>query len=1132
MYFPPNRLALICAIFLASILPGYAGVTALVTGTSVPPVFLTGSNGTSAKPYYGALGDFGTVPVGKTLVVPIVVSGSGPMKYTATSSSPAVQPIIKTGNPVMNIAVSYSGTTAISGTTLYSFSGGSDGGNPYAGLITGTDGNLYGTTESGTNSAGTVYEITTSGSLTTLHTFTSGSDGGSPYAGLAETSSTDGNFYGTTETGGTGGDGTVFQITSSGSLTTLYSFSGTNGANSYAGLVTGSDGQLYGTTSKGGTGDGTVFKITTSGSFTLLHAFAGGSDGGSPYAGLATGTDGNLYGTTAASGTGGYGTVYRITTSGSLATVYSFSGGADGGNPYGVLIQGANGNFYGTTESGGSGYGTVFQITTSGSLMTLHTFTGGNDGGNPHAGLILGSDGNFYGTTETDGSNYYGTVFQITTSGSLTTVHTFAGGSDGANPYAALYQPKGGTNIYGTTETDGSNGQGTVFQINVATSSPFSGTMVFAMLRDMAPTTCGYIAGFAEAGYYNDLDFFRITDLGGTGAGEFIAQGGDPTETGTGSVGFTFDDELAPSLIFTGEGQLAMANSGIDTSTYRGTNGAQFFITKNPIRSLDFNYTIFGQLLQGFDVMQKVMGVTTSGTNGLPTVPVVMNSVTVSEDNTDAVMLVNAAGYNANATTIKINATDTISGSNAVIYTGTVPSAGLSIPVSTVDDTINDPPIIEPEANIFTMPHQKVAVPIKTEDLEFDYLVSGGGALSNSSGASVVQSGNNFNITPNSYDPLGNVTLAMYTYEPLNSGNTEAQTAVTVDLGSGIYTGQPAEFLGTPGNSVVSATAAGTTGTAGVFGSFLSSNPNAGPSNFTATINWGDGTALESGTGVVSVVKSTSAPTTYDISYPSGHAYTNAGIYPLTVTVTDSNGGTFQLQNTAVVGAGPIYAFGRTFAAAKGTVNGMVATFLDKSPLVNASGYKATINWGDGSVGSGFVRGSNGSFEVYGSHQYTAGTTYPVDVTIQSLANSNSGYAWSTAKLSEIATHQPPFAQSHIIGQLGSPGFSNGFIDEEVTLFNSGNKTSGPVTLKFYLSPNQQTDPISSSAVQLKIGKNGNSYTTVPIPAGAAISGAVSEIVLPPGYPGKYIIMQVITSDPLGNHMDYPREFVDTQPLL
>jgi uncharacterized repeat protein (TIGR03803 family) len=198
----------------------------------------------------------------------------------------------------------------------------------------------------------------------------------------------------------------------------------------------------------------------------ILYAF-GGPDGATPEAGLIQGTDGSLYGTTSQGGANDTGTVFRITTAGALTTLYSFTGGADGATPEANLIQGANGNFYGTTFLGGTNaVGTIFQITSNGVFTTLHSFMGA-DGSYPLAGLIQGSNGNFYGTTSAGGANGTGTVFQVTSAGTLTTLYNFTGGADGATPKAGLVQGTDG-NFYGTTFLGGTNNDGTVFLITPA----------------------------------------------------------------------------------------------------------------------------------------------------------------------------------------------------------------------------------------------------------------------------------------------------------------------------------------------------------------------------------------------------------------------------------------------------------------------------------------------------------------------------------------------------------------------------------------------------------------------------------------------------------------------------------------
>ncbi|HXJ91523.1 MAG TPA: choice-of-anchor tandem repeat GloVer-containing protein [Terriglobia bacterium] len=349
-------------------------------------------------------------------------------------------------------------------TTLVSFDGTNGSESLYGSLVQGRDGNLYGTTAGGgVNSEGTVFKITPSGTLITLYSFCSQAscqDGANPEASIIL--GNDGNFYGTTYVGGASGDGTIFKITSGGSLSTLHSFLGTDGAFPEAGLIQAIDGNLYGTAYGGGDGDGTAFKITPAGTFTLLHTFEGMSDGAIPFGPLVQGTDGNFYGTTIEGGANGLGTVFKMSPSGTLATLHSFDY-TDGDSPAAGLIQATNGNFYGTTVTGGSnGFGTVFKITPGGVLTTLHSFDS-TDGAYPYGGLTQGTDGKFYGTTTAGGNNGgYGTVFEITPAGTLTVVHTFDN-TDGSSPEAAPAQSTNGS-FYGTTFSAGANGDGTVFR--------------------------------------------------------------------------------------------------------------------------------------------------------------------------------------------------------------------------------------------------------------------------------------------------------------------------------------------------------------------------------------------------------------------------------------------------------------------------------------------------------------------------------------------------------------------------------------------------------------------------------------------------------------------------------------------
>jgi len=329
-----------------------------------------------------------------------------------------------------------------------------------------------------------------------LYDFTGKSDGAYPSGALIADGS--GNFYGTATFGGadsctTGlngkGCGVIFKLTSTGTESALYAFTGgANGADPVGGLVVDSAGNFYGTTVAGGasethckSGCGTVFKLAPAGTQTVVYAFAGGTDGQGPTSGVIADSAGNLYGTTLQGGSSdncgsdaiGCGAVFKIASGGKEKVLHAFSGGSDGAYPAGRLFEDSSGNLYGTTGAGGSsnscgtkweGCGTVFKIASNGKESVLHVFTGGSDGAYPAGALIADSGGNLYGTTAAGGSTNdcgegpygCGTVFKLAPNGTETILRAFTGGSDGAYPIAALYADSSG-NLYGATGAGGSN---------------------------------------------------------------------------------------------------------------------------------------------------------------------------------------------------------------------------------------------------------------------------------------------------------------------------------------------------------------------------------------------------------------------------------------------------------------------------------------------------------------------------------------------------------------------------------------------------------------------------------------------------------------------------------------------------
>jgi uncharacterized repeat protein (TIGR03803 family) len=370
---------------------------------------------------------------------------------------------------------------------LYTFTGGPDGAQPYAGL-TMRGQSLFGTTSAGNEGSnwGNVYQLRHVGTgwiFIPLQLFD-----GTLSSGV--TFGPDGTIYGPSPNNIAGYTyGYIYNLKPPVSAvckathcpwlaTVIYGFSGgaDGGSPRYGNLIFDQAGDLYGTTSVGGIGHGVVYEMTHTGAAWTeqpLYAFAGSPDGANPYGGLVFDNAGNLYGMTTQGGSAGFGTVFELSPAGGGWTeqvLYNFQGASDGDYPTAGLLIDQSGNLYGSTSDGGSGGGgTVFELTPSGGgwkYNLLQSFTGGTRCG-PWGTLSMDGAGNIYGTTVCDGANNIGNVFELSPSGggwTYSSLYDFTGGNDGRRPYGNVTIDSGG-NLYGTASRGASHDAGVIWQI-------------------------------------------------------------------------------------------------------------------------------------------------------------------------------------------------------------------------------------------------------------------------------------------------------------------------------------------------------------------------------------------------------------------------------------------------------------------------------------------------------------------------------------------------------------------------------------------------------------------------------------------------------------------------------------------
>ena len=394
--------------------------------------------------YLGGTANLGTVfeysAAGKYTVLHSfqggTADGSGPYAGVAFDAEGNLYGTTYSGG-VAGLGVVYKVSASGQETVLHSFTGGADGSGPYAGVAIDAKGNLYGTTyNGGTANAGVVYKINSSGQETVLYTFTGGNDGANPYAGVTLDSS--GNLYGTTYAGGPYNNGVIYKVNPAGRENVLYIFATTpqGGVNPQGGVILDSAGNLYGAVWS------VVYKLSPAGQYTILAKLPYGNYGGYTSPGtVAMDSAGNLYGTTGQVQQGTrspapHGAVFKLTPAGEVTLLYSFPGFTNPDTPdtslnSGVVLDSA-GNVYGDTPYS-SVSGSIYEVSTAGKVTTLHGFTGASGGTYPNA-LLVAPSGEIYGTTTYGGAANVGTVYKLNAAGQETVLYSFKGGTDGAYP--------------------------------------------------------------------------------------------------------------------------------------------------------------------------------------------------------------------------------------------------------------------------------------------------------------------------------------------------------------------------------------------------------------------------------------------------------------------------------------------------------------------------------------------------------------------------------------------------------------------------------------------------------------------------------------------------------------------------
>ena len=714
-------------------------------------------------------------------------------------------------------------------------------------------------------------------------------------------------------------------------------------------------------------------------------------------------------------------------------------------------------------------------------------------------------------------------------------------------------------------------------------AAPFSGDIDFVLFRDFTPITAEQIGGMVEGGYYNPRQegtetrshlFHRVVK-------GFVGQAGDPNgqlpdpplpaPALSRGPGFTFDNEFLSSLIFSGRGQLAMANGGyrqgtpfgngfIQLGDFGATNGSQFFVTFAQPRFLDFKHTIFGQCVRGFDLLDKINNVPVDlqfvnprDVNGArelsrPTVEALITSATVQPARREAILLLSAT--DAGPATLNITAKDSSGGKSS-----------RTITVRGTRDHTNDPPLLKAFPNLITPVGVAPSLPIAGFDLEHDYLLYG---IASASGNTTPGSFGSPQITRN-FNPLQapgaqNLTVGVAGFnDPLLNAPA---TSTNPFAPFGPYRFQVAE-LGY-GDRAISAEPVAVEGVEGValtdvvLAEFHDGDVAGAGLDFRVTVNWGDGSGLDVASGATPKIKIERSLTTPGAFLVKGtHTYPKLGVYTVETLLDGVLGAVAHTRGQAVIvpPGTTLRAVGETVRNAGAKLNNRVlATFTDTTPDVGPQDFSARIDWGDGQVSPGEIvaRGS-GRFAVTGRHVYGDPETFAAFVHIARTAPSAAQtVAWSRVQVSGFhgRRHLPPFPAAHLVGQIstafdsagnqlrilnttGSGANVQSKLSLSIVVINAGNVTSKPGRLRFYLSKNTRLNTAKAGAEPADIPLTIGQFADGNLPALKPGAGLRYDLVQGPAIDLQLVAPkgQTVASYYVLAHLDYSDPLIDQMPI-